>query len=74
MDDKQFETILNRIAIKEGVSVENIRREMQIAIDIGYNNPNIEVQKEWSKVPYKAERPTLEEFIDYASIKVKTNK
>ncbi len=52
---------------------EEVRREMQIAIDAGFDNPNPAVQEEWKKMTLKGERPTPEEVINYAVKKLKGN-
>ena len=50
---------------------EEVRREMQIAIDTGFDNPDPAVQEEWKKMTLKGERPTPEEVIKYAVKKTK---
>ena len=49
------------------------RREMQIAIDAGFDNPDPAVQEEWKKMTLKGDRPTPEEVINYAVKKLKGN-
>ena len=58
--------IYEKIAEKYNTTPEEVRREMQIAIDTGFDNP-----EEWKKMTLKGERPTPEEVINYA---VKKNK
>ena len=50
---------------------EEVRREMQIAIDAGFDNPDPAVQEEWKKMTLKGDRPTPEEVINYAVKKLK---
>ena len=52
---------------------EEVRREMQIAIDAGFDNPNPAVQEEWKKMTLKGDRPTPEEVINYAVKQLKGN-
>ena len=59
-------TIYEKIAEKYNTTPEEVRREMQIAIDAGFDNPNPAVQEEWKKMTLKGERPTPEEVINYA--------
>ena len=62
--------IINRIFFFN-YSPEEVRREMQIAIDAGFDNPDPAVQEEWKKMTLKGDRPTPEEVINYAVKKLK---
>lgn len=42
--------IYEKIAEKYNTPPEEVRREMQIAIDAGFDNPDPAVQAEWKKV------------------------
>jgi len=55
------EKIYKKIAKKYGVSVEDVKRDMQIAIDAAYVFPNTEAEK----IPKKGEVPTIDEFIGF---------
>lgn len=55
--------ILKKIAIKNGVSVEQVRRDIQKALDEGWNSSDEKVREYWRKIPSKHEKPTLEEVI-----------
>ena len=61
------EKIYKDIAKKYGVSVEEVKREMQKAIDAAYLFPNDEAKK----VPRKGDAPTIDEFVTYAVDKIK---
>ena len=67
-------TIYEKIAEKYNTTPEEVRREMQIAIDAGFVNPDPAVQEEWKKMTLKGDRPTPEEVINYAVKKLKGNK
>lgn len=67
-------TIYEKIAEKYNTTPEEVRREMQIAIDAGFDNPDPVVQEEWKKMTLKGDRPTPEEVINYAVKKLKGNK
>lgn len=58
---------LEIIAAKEGISVEEVRREIQFAIDEAMKNPDPKVQAEWRKIPKKGKKPTPEEVIEFVS-------
>ena len=66
-------TIYEKIAEKYNTTPEEVRREMQIAIDAGFDNPDPAVQEEWNKMTLKGDRPTPEEVINYAVKKLKGN-
>ena len=51
-------TIYEKIAEKYNTTPEEVRREMQIAIDAGFDNPDPAVQEEWKKMTLKGDRPT----------------
>lgn len=63
--------VKEKIAEKYNTTPEEVRREMQIAIDAGFDNPDPAVQEEWKKMTLKGERPTPEEVINYAVKKLK---
>ena len=46
-------TIYEKIAEKYNTTPEEVRREMQIAIDAGFDDPDPAVQAEWKKVNLK---------------------
>lgn len=60
---KNFKELLKVIAKQNHTTPENVLKEMQLAIDAGFDNPDPDIQKQWSKVSHKAERPTPEEVI-----------
>ena len=47
MTTKQYRNILKTIAERDKISVEEVEREMQRAIDVGFDNPDKDIQKEW---------------------------
>ncbi|MCL2796470.1 MAG: hypothetical protein FWD58_00210 [Firmicutes bacterium] len=54
------------IAKKHSVSVEEIKKEMQAAIDAAYVFPTPEAMQ----IPRKGEIPTIDEFIEYVAKQV----
>ena len=64
-------TIYEKIAEKYNTTPEEVRREMQIAIDAGFDNPDPALQEVWNKMTLKGERHTPEEVINYAVKKLK---
>ncbi len=55
------ESIYESIARENGVSVESVKKEMQDAINIAFENPN-ELAK---LIPFKDGNPNPDEFIDF---------
>lgn len=54
---------LQVIALKHGVSVEEIRKEIQFAIDEGMKNSNPQIQAYCNSIPRRGNKPTPEEVI-----------
>lgn len=57
--------ILNQIAANEGINVEDVKIEMQKAIDEGEKNPDPAVKACWANIPKHGEKHTLEEIIEF---------
>ncbi|BDF33150.1 hypothetical protein CE91St62_12150 [Lachnospiraceae bacterium] len=62
---------MGTIGQEEGISAKEVERKIQLAIDSGFDNPDEKVQAEWAKIPFKGERPTPEEVIEYMCKKLK---
>ena len=65
-------TVLEQVALKHGVSVEEVRREINLAIEDALLDPTFEVKEYWAKIPKKGEKPTPEEMIEYIANKIKS--
>ena len=61
----KFELMLAEIARRNGTTKEQVRREMQIAMESGMNSADPLVQHRWKRIPKQGEKLTLEEFEDY---------
>jgi hypothetical protein len=59
--------IIERIALQEGVSVAEVRAEMQKAIDLAYEKCS-ETEEFWAK--WKGRKPSPEEFIVAANAEI----
>jgi len=57
-----FREILKIIAQENGVTAEEVEREMQAAISVGFSNSDPEVRKEWEKMGFTAE-PSAEDLV-----------
>jgi hypothetical protein len=62
---------LIQIAATYGVSVADVRRDIQEALDEGWNNPDPEVHEYWRKIPSRSEKPTIEEVITFMTRETK---
>lgn len=58
-----FQMILAKIAKEHHTTPENVYREMQIAIDAAFDNPDPQVRKKWEQIHYTGDRPTPEDVI-----------
>ncbi|MDD4494634.1 MAG: hypothetical protein PHV32_09880 [Eubacteriales bacterium] len=54
---------IEQVAKSKGISVEDVRREIEVAIDIAMHNPDSEAQTFWSNYIQTGLKPTPEEFI-----------
>ncbi len=66
--------ILGQVAEADGVSIEEVKKEMQAAISAAYQNPSDDggrTAARQKEVPCRGEIPTPEEFIRYAAWKLK---
>lgn len=54
---------LKKVAEQEGISVEEVRREIQKAINIAMQNPDPDIQRFWRSIPSKGAKPTPEETV-----------
>lgn len=70
MLDKKGKKIIKQIAKENGVSVDEVRRDMEIAIKEGYHNPD--TRQKWSEMFGEGVLPTPEEFICTISKEVKS--
>lgn len=67
-------SIYRKIAKEHGVSVAEVKRDMQAAIVHAYTHPPNDgvIGAYQNQVPRKGEIPTTEEFIKYATKKAKS--
>ena len=71
MNQKKVLKAFKKIAAREGVSVTEVREEIQKAIDIGLASPDPAVQLKWNKMSCRGEKPTPEEVVMYLAKQVK---
>ncbi len=77
MDQNKKEKIseyLKIIANKEGITEEEVRNEIALAVSLALKNNDPQVQNFWKDVPCDGESPTIEEIIDYIATQIVTQK
>lgn len=62
---RKFNKVMDTIGKGEGISSKEVQKEIQIVIDLGFDNPDAAIRAEWAKVLFKGERPTPQEVIVY---------
>jgi len=62
---------ISKLARRKGVSEAEIRKEIQIAIDMGMANPDPNARALWEEMMRKGIKPTPDEFIVYMAERVK---
>lgn len=67
---KTYDDIFRQIAKKEKTTVEQVYKDMQEAIDAGFDNPDPEVRAVWKGIPFKGARPTPEDVISYCALRL----
>lgn len=60
-----------KLAAQKGVSAEEVRHEIQIAIDTGMANQDPKIQAYWNDMLKKGVKPTPEDVIIYIAKQVK---
>lgn len=63
---------IERVAIQNGVSVEEVRKEIECAINAGMSNPDPTARAFWDKYIKSGRKPSAEEFIVYMAEKTKS--
>ncbi len=59
---------LKIIAKRNGVSIAEVRREIQEALDEGMRNPDPKIQAYWNSIPRRSKKPTVEEVFSFIGI------
>ncbi len=59
------EFVIRLIALREGLTVEEVRERMRLAMLSGLRSQDYTVQARWNRIPRKGDVPTPEELIAY---------
>lgn len=70
---EKFDDIVKAVAYQNGVTPDEVLREMQKAIDYAYDNHDQEAQQLWDMMTFEGERPTPEEFIMQVAMIIQSN-
>lgn len=65
------EQALQEVALRHNTTVEEVRKEIKLAMLAGLCNTAPTVQAKWKEIPRVGDVPTPEELITYAAEKVK---
>lgn len=60
---KDFQSILEQIALEHGTTPDDVRQEMQLAIDTAFENPSEEEKSIQNMMPFQGTHPTPEELV-----------
>lgn len=71
MNKINAEATIRKIALREGITVEEVRTEMKKAMLIGLCSQDPAIREKWKKIPCKGDIPTPEELIVYMAQHVK---
>ncbi len=63
MDRKKAERALRELALREGVSVDHIRKKIQEAIDLAMADPHPQRKMFWAAIPHQGPRPSPEDLL-----------
>lgn len=65
MNEYQIEAILASIAKNDHTTVENVRKEIQLAMEVAQQSNDPNIQSLWRSIPSAGEHVTIEEFLNY---------
>lgn len=71
MHSQDYKKVLRRVAKKYGVSVREVKREIELALKEGQGNPDPAVRAMWASIPSKGELPNAAETITHIADKLK---
>ncbi|MCL2343442.1 MAG: hypothetical protein FWC62_06055 [Firmicutes bacterium] len=65
MNTSEAKKAIKNLARQKGVSVWEVRAEIELAIELGMKSSDPAARAYWVKIPKRGERPTPEEAIAY---------
>lgn len=74
MTKKKAEKIYQQVAIKNHTTVDEVKKQIKLAMLIGMSNQDPVIKKRWAEIPHDGEVATPEELLLYLSSCVKKEK
>lgn len=71
MTKEQAEKIYLQIARQHGTTIEEVKKEIKLAMLVGMCNQDPEVQKKWNSIPHDGDVPTPEELLIFLTGQLK---
>ena len=65
MDKDKIDAILKQIAFSQHTTVEDVRKEILLAMEEAQQSQDPLVQARWAMIPCAGAKPTIEELITY---------
>lgn len=59
------ETLLERLARKNNITVEEMHKQLSKKIEAGLNDPDPKCRAQWKKIPHAKGNLTVEEWLEY---------
>lgn len=59
------ETLIERLARKQGITVEEMREQIAMRIRKGLSDTDPNRRLQWEQIPHVGDIPTPEEYLDY---------
>ena len=69
---KDITLALQKVADLNNISLEEVRKEIQISIQTAMSNPDPEIQKKWAAISSGHSEPTPEELIGFLLEKIQS--
>lgn len=63
--EKKITDSFRQIAKKEGISEEEVRKEIAYAVSLALKSNDPKIQSFWKDIPCEGDSPTIEEVIDH---------
>lgn len=65
MTVNQAEEILRQVAVQNNTTLDNVKREIKLAMMMGMQNDSPEIRKRWSEISNETNTLTPEEMLIY---------
>jgi len=73
MTKERAEQIYQTVAVQHHTSVDNIKKQIKLAMIAGMCSQDPEIQKKWNEIPHEGDVPTPEELLIFLSGKMKND-